>query len=38
MDQMPDFEFTGIVVSRPISLSGSHRDSPAKYVVMDRNL
>jgi uncharacterized protein (TIGR02145 family) len=38
MDQMPDFEFTGIVISRPASLSSSYRESPAKYVVMDRNL
>jgi hypothetical protein len=38
MDQMSDFDFTGIVVSKPTSLSGSYIDSPVKYVIMDRNL
>ena len=38
MDQMPDFDYTGIVIARPDSLSSSYSDSPATYVVMDRNL
>jgi hypothetical protein len=38
MDQMPSFDYTGIAISRPNSLSSSYSDSPAVYIVMDRNL
>ena len=34
MDQMPDFEFTGIVINRPDSIS----NGPVFYIIMDRNL
>ena len=37
-DQMPDFIFNGITIYRPDSLSWIYQDSPAVYVVMDRNL
>ena len=34
MDQMPDFDFTEIVISRPESISVW----PSSYIIMDRNL
>jgi hypothetical protein len=38
LTQDSDFIYGEIMINRPVSLSGSYKESPAVYVMMDRNL